>query len=146
MMDAVAATSIRKARRRHVATRPQLLMRSELDGRTSAAKVFDRMVGAIEADLGGREQLSAIERTLIEAYAGSFVSLNHLNTQLMLGQAINISEHSNCASTMVRIAVRLGLERRQRDVTPSLAEYLETLAEEKADKERASSAEAETES
>ena len=43
MMDAVAATSIRKARRRHVATRPQLLMRSELDGRTSAAKVFDRI-------------------------------------------------------------------------------------------------------
>ena len=52
------------------ATRPQLLTRDQLDGRTNAAKRFDRLVGQIEVDLGGAEQLSTIERTLIEAPCG----------------------------------------------------------------------------
>jgi hypothetical protein len=55
--------------RRHRATKPQLLTRDQLDGRTGAAKLFDRLVVDIENDLGGREQLSTIERTLVEAHA-----------------------------------------------------------------------------
>jgi len=34
----------------------------QLDGRTSAAKAFDRLVADIESDLGGSDRLSAIER------------------------------------------------------------------------------------
>ena len=71
-------------RRPKRATRPQLLMRDQLDGRTNAAKVFDRLVAEIEIenDLSGRDQLSAIERALIEAFAGAAVTLHHLNTKL----------------------------------------------------------------
>jgi hypothetical protein len=50
---------------------PQLLSRDELDGRSNAAKAFDRLARAIESDLGGRDQLSMIARTLIEAYVGA---------------------------------------------------------------------------
>src|SRR5262249_38313895 len=39
------------SRRRHRSTRPQLLTPGELDGRTGAAKVFDQLVAAIQADL-----------------------------------------------------------------------------------------------
>src|SRR5262249_132028 len=48
-------------RRSHKATQPELLTRRELDGRTSAAKAFDRLVADIESDLGGSDRLSAIE-------------------------------------------------------------------------------------
>ena len=110
--------SPRKAprRRRHRATRPRLLTREQLDGRTSAAKVFDRTVSAIEADLGGTDQLSTIERALIQAFAGASVTLHHLNARLMAGEEVNLAQHAQAVSAMVRVASRLGLQRRQKDV------------------------------
>ena len=92
--------------RPHRSTRQRLLTRNQLDGRTSAAKLFDRLVAAIEVDLGGHDQLSTIERALVEAFAGAAVTLHHLNTRLALG----------AVSAMVRVASRLGLQRRQKDV------------------------------
>jgi hypothetical protein len=113
-----------KPRRSRLRTRPQLLTRAELDGRTNAAKAFSRLVGEIESDLGGRDQLSAIELTLIEGYAGAAVALQDMNARRALGQPVDMAEHSQVASTMVRIASRLGLNKRMRDVTPSLDDIL----------------------
>jgi hypothetical protein len=45
-------------KRRHRATRSQLLSRRTLDRRTNAARTFDRLVSDIESDLGGRDQLT----------------------------------------------------------------------------------------
>jgi hypothetical protein len=99
------------------ATKPQLLTRAVLDGRTNAAKLFDQLVANIQNDLGGRSELSAIELTLVEAYAGAAITLENLNTRLLLGEQINLSEHAQAVSAMVRVASRLGLQRRPRDVT-----------------------------
>jgi hypothetical protein len=120
------------ARKAHRATRPQLLSRAQLDGRTNAAKIFDRMVGDIHADLGGKDQLSAIEMALVEAFAGAAVTLDNLNTRLLLGQTIDLSEHALCVSAMVRVASRLGLQRRAKNITPTLHQYLEAAEREPA--------------
>ena len=104
--------------------RPQLLTRDELDGRTNAAKYFDRLVSDIEADLAGRDQLSTIEHALVEAFAGACVSLQNLNTRLALGQQIDLSQHAQCVSAMVRVASRLGLQRRAKTVGQSLGDLL----------------------
>ena len=93
-----------KSRRAHRATRPQLLTRDRLDGRSNAAKVFDRLVVDIEADLGGRDQLSTIERALVEGFAGAAVTLYHLNTKLALGEKIDLAQHAQAVSAMVRVA------------------------------------------
>jgi hypothetical protein len=108
---------VAKRRRLHKTTKPQLLTRDALDGRTNAAKIFDQLVADIEADLGGRDQLSTIERALVEGFAGAALTLNNLNTRLALGQAIDLSQHAQAVSAMVRIASRLGLQTRSRDVT-----------------------------
>jgi len=110
-------------RKRHRATRPQLLTRDQLDGRTNAAKVFDRLVVDIEGDLGGREQLSTIERALIEAFAGAYVTLSYLNAKVALGEEIDLAQHAQAVSAMVRVASRLGLQRRAREVTPDPLDY-----------------------
>lgn len=102
----------------------RLLSRDQLDGRTAAAKIFDRLVSDIEADLGGHAELSTIERALVEGFAGAALVLQHLNTRLALGQQIDLSEHAQAVSAMVRVASRLGLQRRSRDVTPTLSDYL----------------------
>ena len=79
-------------RRPHRARRPQLLTRDLIDGRTNAAKVFDRLTSTIETDLGGRDQLSAIELALVSAFAGAAVTLENLNTRLLLGEEIDLNQ------------------------------------------------------
>jgi hypothetical protein len=111
-------------RRRHRPSKPQLLTRAALDGRTGAARYFDRLVGDIERDLGGSDQLSAIEHELVEAFAGASVMLAHLNTKVARGEEVDPAEHSQAASTLVRIATRLGLQRRARDIGPTLGDLL----------------------
>jgi hypothetical protein len=110
-------------RRPHRRSKPQLLTSRDLDKRSNAYKMFTQLTVEIENDLGGRDALSTIERTMISAYVGAAVSLQHLNTQLALGQKVDLTTFSGAASTMVRIASRLGLRRRSREVE-SIDEYL----------------------
>lgn len=118
-----------KGRVKHRHRASQLLSRCTLDRRTNATRTFDRLVGDIESDLGGHDQLTAIERSLVEAYAGAALMLDNLNARLLHGEAIDIGEHAQAVSTMVRIAARLGIRRCQRDVMPTLVEYLSTKQE-----------------
>ena len=93
-----------RPRRRHKATRPQLLTRAALDGRTGPARLFDRMVADVVADLGGRENVSTVEYALTEAFAGACVIMHNLNTRLLLGEQIDLSQHAQAVSAMVRVA------------------------------------------
>jgi hypothetical protein len=95
----------------------RLLSRDALDGRTFAAKKFDRITRGVEADLGGGEQLSTIERELVQAFAGAAVQINELNALCLLGKAIDLADYAVICSTMVRVASRLGISRRARDVS-----------------------------
>jgi hypothetical protein len=121
--NAPVAAELPPARPRNYkrATRPQFLTRDMLDGRTNAAKAFDAIVRAIEADLGGADQLSAIERALVEGFAGATVSLQNINTRLALGEAIDLSDQAQAISAMVRVASRLGEARRARAVNGVVA-------------------------
>jgi hypothetical protein len=119
--------------------RPQLLVRAELDGRTGAARAFDRLVDQIVVDLGGREACSSLELNLIDAYVGVAIQIENLNCRQLLGQEIDLGIYCQCASTMTRIASRLGLRRRPRDVsTPSLQDYLKDIEEGDQDEQGAS--------
>ncbi len=105
-------------KRRHQVTRPQLLTRDQLDKRTNAAKLFTKLVDNITADLGGAGELSTIELALIEAFVGATVQCEHFNAQIALGKSVNFDMHSQCIGAMCRVASRLGLSRRSRDVSP----------------------------
>ena len=129
MPDVVDFKPVR-GRRPHRSVRPKLLNIKGLDRRTAARKAFDALVAEIEHDLGGREQLSAIEKSLIQAYAGSAILLDDLNARVVLGQEIDVGTHAQVTSALVRIASRLGLQRRQRDVTPTVEEYLRSKRQE----------------
>jgi hypothetical protein len=104
-----------RKRRRKLPPRPQLLTRAELDGRTNAAKAFDKLYADISSDLGG--DLTAVERSLVEGFVGATVVLQALNTKLALGEEIDLSEHAAVCSSMVRIAAKIGLSRRSRIVS-----------------------------
>jgi hypothetical protein len=109
------------SRRRHRALK--LVTRDQLDGRTSAARKFDAVAHAIAEDLGGESRLSAIQKHLVEAFAGVAVHLSDLHARMLLGEPINVCEHATAVSTMVRIAQRVGIRRLPRDVTPDPLAY-----------------------
>jgi hypothetical protein len=108
----------------------RLLTREHLDGRTAAVREFDSIAEGITSDLGGASNLSTVQRHLVEAFAGAAVHVNHLNTCLLLGQQVNILEHSTAISTMVRIASRIGIHRVARNIGPTLGDLLRADQEE----------------
>jgi hypothetical protein len=128
---AAALTGLDKPvpRRRHRAVRPQLANRAALDGRTTAAKQFDRLVAAVEADLGGADRLSTVQRVLIEAFAGSTIAMHNLNVRALLGQDVDPATFGVIVSSIVRVASRLGVNRVARDVTPSVKDYVKHINE-----------------
>jgi hypothetical protein len=82
----------------------------------------------IAADLGGRRNLSRVETELISAFAGAATTLQYLTSKVMLGDDIgklDLSAYATLASTMLRIGSRLGLSRRQCDITDMTLSYLE---------------------
>jgi hypothetical protein len=103
----------KKNRRR---TRPQLLSRAELDRRCNAVQQFDHLANQITADLG--HDLTAVERKLVEAFVGAAIVLDSLNARVLLGEQVSLAEHAQTVSAMVRVASRLGLQRRAKDITP----------------------------
>jgi hypothetical protein len=104
----------------------RLLTRQDLDGRTKARKQFDAIAEGIAQDPGGVDRLSTVTRHLIEAFAGSAIVLQAINARILLGEPVNIADQSSAASTLVRLAMRIGTDRVAREI-PSLAEYLRSL-------------------
>ena len=102
-----------------------LLTRANLDSRTRAAKRFDAIAQGIVRDIvgGDESRLSTIQKHLIEAFAGAALHVQDLNARLLLGAQVDLAEHSQIVSTMVRVASRLPNGRIARDV-PTLDQYL----------------------
>ena len=103
--------------------KPRPLDRSQLDGRTTAAKLFDKMIADILAELGGSDQIGTIEMGYIEGYVGMRLGVSGFNARLVSGEEINWAEFCGTLSTMIRAAERLHPWRRSKDVTPTPLEY-----------------------
>jgi hypothetical protein len=94
----------------------RLVTRQNLDGRTKARKQFDAIAHGIAEDIKGSGSLSTIQLHLIETFAGCAIIINAINAKLLSGGAVDVGDHSQAASTLVRLASRLGIHRRARDV------------------------------
>ena len=97
-----------------------------LDGRSATARRFRDLVNAVVADMGGLDRCSEIKIGLLRRFAAATVQAELLEARMVNGEQIDIGQLCMLASTSVRIASRLGLERRARNVTPSVGQYLAT--------------------
>jgi hypothetical protein len=105
----------------------------DLDGRTAAARRFRDLVSAYLVDMGGIDQCSEIKLGLLRRLAATTVQSEIIEAQMINGNAVDVSALCTLASTTVRIAQRLGIERVPKNVTPTLHEYLDGHAEEAAE-------------
>ena len=96
-----------------------------IDGRSLIARRYRDICSAIAADLGGLDQLSEARIQLIRRYAACCVLAEEMESRLVRGGQIDVAEHAQLTSTMVRVAQRIGLDRVPRDISsPSLAHIL----------------------
>jgi hypothetical protein len=100
-----------------------------VDGRSQIARRFFDISSALIADSGGLDRLAEARLQLIRRFSASAVLAEMMEARLANGEAINISEHALLVSSMCRVANRIGINRRAREVLPTLEGYLEARAE-----------------
>jgi hypothetical protein len=110
----------------------QALVHESIDGRLRARRKFDSIAKGIAKDLGGEDRLTTVQKHLIEGFASIAIHANNLTARLLRGEVVDVVEHSQAISTMVRVASRVGIERVAREVGPTLSQYLESIEDETA--------------
>jgi hypothetical protein len=96
-----------------------------VDGRSLIARRYRDICTAIASDQGGLDQLSEARVQLIRRFAACCVLAEEMESRLVRGEQIDITVYVQLTTTMVRIALRIGLDRVPRDISsPSLADIL----------------------
>jgi hypothetical protein len=95
-----------------------------IDGRSHQARRMYDVAAQVAVDLGGADRLSETRISLIRRFASLSVLLEEQEVLIARGEPVDVSAYSHMASTLVRLALRIGLKRTAKDITPTLAEYL----------------------
>lgn len=122
-MTADTATKQRqKAKGRSGITNGTALFLEGVDGRSALAKRYRDVLGQLVSDLGG-DPTEAM--TLIARRAATLaVWCEQRETELASGVDIDIAAFTTACNSLRRLLTDIGLERRARDITPSLDRYL----------------------
>jgi hypothetical protein len=100
-----------------------------VDGRSQPARRFHDVLHQILADLGGADRLSEGQRQLCRRAATMSLTCELMEAEAVAGRAFDVDCFGQLTDRLGRCFQRLGLERKTRDVTPSLQDYLEAKVE-----------------
>jgi hypothetical protein len=103
-----------------------------VDGRSLWVRRLRDLINLHVTDLGGVDNCSTAERSLIQRASCLTVELEHLESKFATDGAAApeaLQLYSTTANTLRRLLQTVGLQRRARDVTPTLQEYLREAAE-----------------
>jgi len=95
----------------------------KFDRRCAAFRETKRLIGEIEADLGGADRLSTAERQLVQRGGVLGAILTDMEARWLAGEKIDVSMYCGATNTMRRVLESVGLKRRPRDIT-RLESYL----------------------
>jgi hypothetical protein len=106
---------------------------TKLDERSAIARRYRDLICEHEADLGGADLVSASERRLIRRSAMLTLQLELLDAKFAASNDGGASYrdfecYQRATNTLRRVLESLGLQRRSRDITPTLQEYLQAKA------------------
>jgi hypothetical protein len=100
----------------------------DIDGRSAMARRYRDIAAQIVTDQGGIDQCSESRQQLIRRFSAACVLAEQMEAKLVEGHEVSITDHAQLCSTLVRISARIGINRRLRNVTPALADYLDDHA------------------
>lgn len=92
----------------------------------------DLMAGHV-ADMGGAGTLSHAQQSLVRRASTIECELELMEGQLSMGMPVDLDIFTRSSSHLRRILETLGVERKPRDVTPTLEEYLKKYDSEPAE-------------
>jgi hypothetical protein len=107
------------------------LLPSITDGRSAWVRRAKDVIEAHIGDLGGEANCSTAERSLVRRASVLTVELEMLEAKFAaVGQAnqVDLDAYIRGSGCLRRLLESVGLQRRQKNVTPSLAEYLKMKA------------------
>jgi hypothetical protein len=109
-----------------------------IDGRSQKGRRYRDVLSALVSDAGGFDRISEARIQLCRRFAALAVTAEAIEADMVNGTPLDIAAFSTLSSTLVRLAARIGLNRRAK-VVPELSDYLESRAEieppERADEE-----------
>jgi hypothetical protein len=104
--------------------RARLRTLADVDRRTRAGQAAFRLRDDLADDLGGWDRLSAMERELVENTAVLGAMLKDAAASYLSGDPVDLQEYMALTNAQRRLLADLGLQRRGRDVTPTVDAYL----------------------
>lgn len=101
-----------------------------IDGRTFWARRMRDLVALHVSDLGGADACSEAEKSLVRRAAALTIELERLEQRFARAEPDNISHpdldmYSRLSNTLRRLLDMNGLQRRSRDITPTIEQYVE---------------------
>jgi hypothetical protein len=93
-----------------------------VDGRSVLARRYRDILSQLTSDIGGDP--SEAQSIIIRRATQLAVWCEQAEAEAAGGKDLNIGEYATATNTLRRLLADLGLERRMRDVTPSIEAYL----------------------
>jgi hypothetical protein len=107
-----------------------------VDGRSAWTRRCRDLIAAHITDLGGIDNTSAAERSIVRRAATLTVELERYEAKFALAgeaSAADLDLYQRTAGNLRRLLEAVGLQRRAHDVTPTLSEYLAALRQSEAE-------------
>ena len=97
---------------------------SDLDGRSTSARMAKQLRAAIANDLGGQDALSTMQQALVNNAALLGAMLEDIGAKFLAGEKADTAEFATLANSQRRLLADLGLHRKAKDITPDLKTYI----------------------
>jgi len=104
----------------------------DIDGRNVWVRRCKDLIAMHLSDLGGIDNCSAAEQSIVRRASTMTVELERLEAKFALAGEADPNEldlYARVAANLRRMLEAIGLQRRARDITPSLDQYLAKKAE-----------------
>jgi hypothetical protein len=101
----------------------RLLTLADLDRRTRACQHALALRDGFLVDLGGEDYASVAQRELAQRASILGAMLEDVEARWLRGGAVELSEYGTLVNAQRRVLADIGLERRQKDVTPDIQTY-----------------------
>ncbi len=95
------------------------------DGRGAWVRRWRDLAELHMIDGGGEEALSEAQKSLCRRAATLEVNLEQLESKMSVGQGVDLDVFNRLSGNLRRILESIGLERRSKDITPTLQGYLQ---------------------
>lgn len=98
---------------------------TKLDARSKIAKRFSNICSALLQDQGGVDNCSEARLQLIRRFSAACVMAENMEAKMANGETIRTDVHAQLTSSLVKVANKIGVDRRSRNITPTLRDYLD---------------------